>query len=62
MEQKSIQDEINYRLKEQQLDKTKDEIAMRIGYHVLEISNLLQKYIEAEKEFAKSVGMYKGEM
>ena len=37
--------------KEQELDKTKDEIAMRIGYKVLEISNLLNQYKEAEKPF-----------
>ena len=55
MEQKSIQDELNYRLKEQELDKTKDEIAMHIGYHILEIRNLLCEYIEKEKEFYESV-------
>ena len=58
MKYKDVCQEMNYRLKEQDLDKTKDEIAMRIGYHVLEIRNLLRKYEEAEKEFAKSVGMY----
>lgn len=40
---------------EQELDKIKDDIAMRIGYKIIELRCLFQKYDEAEKRFADLV-------
>ena len=40
-----------YKIKEQELDKTKDELAMRIGYAVVQLYGLINQYIEEEKKF-----------
>ena len=40
-----------YMIKEQELDKTKDELAMRIGYAVVQLYGLMNQYIEEEKKF-----------
>ena len=40
-----------YKIKEQELDKTKDELAIRIGYAVVELYGLVNRYIEEEKKF-----------
>ena len=40
-----------YKIKEQKLDKTKDELAMRIGYAVVQLYGLVNRYIEEEKKF-----------
>ena len=40
-----------YKIKEQELDKTKDELAMRIGYAVVQLYGLMNQYIEEEKKF-----------
>lgn len=40
-----------YKIKEQELDKTKDELAMRIGYEVVQLYRLMNQYIEEEKKF-----------
>ena len=40
-----------YKIKEQELDKTKDELAMRIGYAVVQLYGLMNRYIEEEKKF-----------
>ena len=40
-----------YKIKEQELDKTKDELAMRIGYAVVQLYGLINQYIEKEKKF-----------
>ena len=40
-----------YKIKEQELDKTKDELAMRIGYAVVQLYGLINRYEEEEKKF-----------
>ena len=40
-----------YKIREQNLDKTRDEIAMRIGYTVVQLYGLINQYAEAEKKF-----------
>lgn len=40
-----------YKIKEQELDKTKDELAMRIGYAVVQLYGLMNRYEDAERKF-----------
>ena len=42
---------LEYKIKEQELDKIKDELAMRIGYSVVQFYGLMNRYIEEEKKF-----------
>jgi hypothetical protein len=40
-----------YMIKEQELDKTKEQLALRIGYAVIQLYGLANRYIEEEKKF-----------
>lgn len=40
-----------YKIKEQELDKTKDELAMRIGYAVVQLYGLMNRYEDSERKF-----------
>ena len=42
---------LEYKIKEQELDKIKDELAMRIGYSVVQLYRLMNRYIGEEKKF-----------
>ena len=42
---------LEYKIKEQELDKIKDELAMRIGYSMVQLYSLMNRYIEEEKKF-----------
>ena len=40
-----------YKIKEQELDKTKEKLALRIGYEVMQLYGMVNRYIEEEKKF-----------
>ena len=44
-----------YKMREQKLDTTKDQLAMRIGYAVITFFSLLERYRKEENEFNKWV-------
>ena len=44
-----------YQIKEQELDKKKDEIAMQMGYTILDLVMLLNQYKEEERKFQEWV-------
>ena len=42
-----------YIRKEQELDKTKETLALRIGFAVMQLYGLVNRYIEEEKKFTE---------
>ena len=40
-----------YKIKEQELDKTKEKLALRIGYGIIQLYGLVNRCIEEQKTF-----------